>query len=171
MVWPVTQIGRTTHSLDQMLYGHSLAVGPVFQPLIYNPNAPTGSRWSSAGLGTSTIARLYHSTALLLPDGSVMVASSNPNADVNTTTTYPTTYTAGYFYPTYFGVKTRPAPQIVPKTSLYGGNPFDITVPSSSYTGKADDAAGNTTVWVIHPGFTTHGMCSPVLPSWAPQRH
>jgi hypothetical protein len=150
----------TTPTSDQMPYGRSLAAGPVFQPLIYNPNAPAGSRWSSAGLGTSTIPRLYHSTALLLPDGSVMVAGSNPNADVNTSTTitYPTTYTAEYFYPPYFGAKTRPAPQNVPKTLSYGGNPFDITVPSSSYTGKADDAAGNTTVWVIRPGFTTHGM-------------
>ena len=148
----------TTLSLDQMPYGPSLATGPVFQPLIYNPNAPAGSRWSSAGLGKSTIPRMYHSTALLLPDGSVMVAGSNPNADVNTTTTYPTTYTAEYFYPSYFSAKTRPAPQNVPKTLSYGGNPFDITIPATSYSGNADDAAGNTTVWVIRPGFTTHGM-------------
>jgi hypothetical protein len=148
----------TTLTLGQMPYGPSLAAGPVLQPVIYNPNAPTGSRWSSAGLGSSTIPRMYHSSALLLPDGSVMVAGSNPNADVNTTTTYPTTYTAEYFYPPYFSAKTRPAPQNVPKTLSYGGNPFDITVPSSSYTGNADDAAGNTTVWVIRPGFTTHGM-------------
>ena len=148
----------STPSLDQMPYGPSLATGPVFQPLIYNPNAPAGSRWSSAGLGKSNIPRMYHSTALLLPDGSVMVAGSNPNADVNTTTTYPTTYTAEYFYPPYFSAKTRPAPQNVPKTLSYGGNPFDITVPSSSYTGNSDDAAANTTVWVIRPGFTTHGM-------------
>jgi hypothetical protein len=40
----------------------------------------------------------------------------------------------------------------------YGGNPFDITLSSSSYTGDADDAAGNTTVWLIRPGFSTHAM-------------
>lgn len=148
----------TTLTLGQMPYGPSLAAGPVLQPVIYNPNAPAGSRFSSAGLGNSTVPRLYHSTALLLPDGSVMVAGSNPNADVNTTTTYPTTYTAEYFYPPYFSAKTRPAPQNVPTTLSYGGKPFDITVPSSSYTGNVDDAAGNTTVWVIRPGFTTHAM-------------
>jgi hypothetical protein len=87
-----------------------------------------------------------------------MIAGSNPNADVNTTTIYPTTYTAEYFYPPYFSAKTRPAPQNVPTTLSYGGKPFDITVPSSSYTGDADTAAGNTTVWVIRPGFTTHAM-------------
>jgi hypothetical protein len=150
------QTGNTP-TLGQMPYGPSLAAGPVFQPLIYNPNAAKGSRWSSAG-SNSSIARMYHSTALLLPDGSVMVAGSNPNADVNTTTTFPTTYTAEYFYPNYFSAKTRPAPQNVPKTLSYGGNPFDITLPSSSYSGSGDDAAANTVVWVIRPGFTTHGM-------------
>jgi len=147
-----------TPTLGQMPYGPSLAAGPVFQPLIYNPNAPKGSRWSNAGLSNSTVPRMYHSTALLLPDGSVMVAGSNPNADVNLTTVFPTTYTAEYFYPPYFNAKTRPAPQNVPTTLSYGGNPFDITVPASSYAGSGDDAAGSTTVWVIRPGFTTHGM-------------
>jgi len=148
----------TTLTTAQLPYGPSLAAGPVLQPIIYNPNAPAGSRWSSAGLASSTIPRMYHSVALLLPDGSVMVAGSNPNADVNTVTTYPTTYIAEYFYPPYFSAKTRPAPQNVPKTLSYGGNPFDITVPPSSYTGNVDAAAGSTMVWVIRPGFTTHAM-------------
>jgi hypothetical protein len=87
-----------------------------------------------------------------------MVAGSNPNADVNLNTTYSTTYTAEYFYPSYFGASKRPAPQNVPTTLSYGGNPFDITLPSSCYTGDADDAAGNTTVWLIRPGFSTHSM-------------
>lgn len=152
-----TQTGQTA-TTAQMPYGLSLATGPVFQPLIYNPNAPSGSRWSSAGLGSSTIPRLYHSCALLLPDGSIMVAGSNPNPDVNLNTTYPTTYTAEYFYPPYFSAKVRPAPQNIPTTLSYGGKPFDITVPSSSYTGDADSAAANTTVWLIRPGFTTHAM-------------
>ena len=145
-------------SLAQMPYGESLATDPVFQPLIYNPNAASGSRWSNAGLSNSTVPRLYHSTAVLLPDGSVMVAGSNPNADVNLTTTYSTTYTAEYFYPSYFGASKRPAPQNVPSTLSYGGNYFDITLPPSCYNGDANDAAGNTTVWLIRPGFSTHSM-------------
>lgn len=32
-------------------------------------------------MGASTVPRLYHSTAILLPDGSIMTAGSNPNAD------------------------------------------------------------------------------------------
>jgi len=143
---------------DQMLYGESLASGPLGQPAIYNPNAPAGSRWSTSGLGTSNIPRMYHSSALLLPDGSVMVAGSNPNIDVNTATVFPTTYTAEYFYPPYFSANTRPVPQNIPTTLSYGGNYFDIVIPPTSYSGAANDAADNTTIWLIRPGFTTHAM-------------
>lgn len=141
-----------------MPYVESLAAGPIGQPAIYNPNAPAGSRWSNTGLATSSIARLYHSSAILLPDASVMIAGSNPNIDVNTSAIYPTTYKIEYFYPPYFSAQTRPQPTGVPNTLSYGGNPFDITVPSTSYSGSANDAAANTTVVVIRTGFTTHGM-------------
>ena len=49
-----------TTSLAQMPFFQSLASGPVSTPAIYNPNAPKGSRWSNAGLGSSNIARMYH---------------------------------------------------------------------------------------------------------------
>jgi hypothetical protein len=148
----------TTTTFGAMPFGESLATGPVGQPAIYNPNAAPGSRWSTAGLSSSNVPRLYHSSALLLPDGSVMIAGSNPNIDVNLSTIYPTTYTAEYFYPPYFSAKTRPVPQNVPTTLSYGGNYFDITIQPSSYTGSADDAAKNTTIWLIRQGFTTHAM-------------
>ena len=147
-----------TVPLGAMPFGESLAAGPVGQPAIYNPNAPAGSRWSTANLGSSKIPRLYHSSALLLPDGSVMIAGSNPNVDVNLTTVFPTTYTAEYFYPPYFSASTRPVPQNIPNTLSYGGNYFDIIVPPTSYSGAANDAADNTTIWLIRPGFTTHAM-------------
>jgi Domain of unknown function (DUF1929) len=148
----------TTTTFGAMPFGESLATGPVGQPAIYDPNAPSGSRWSTAGLSSSSIARLYHSSALLLPDGSVMIAGSNPNVDVNLTTKYPTTYTAEYFYPPYFSGKTRPSLQGIPQSLSYGGDWFDITIPPTSYSGLANDAADNTTIWLIRPGFTTHAM-------------
>jgi hypothetical protein len=147
-----------TADYGDMPFGMSLASGPVGTPAIYDPNAPAGSRWSRAGLGTSNIARLYHSSAMLLPDGSVLVAGSNPNVDVNTTTIYPTEYRAEIFYPPYFSSSVRPTPQGLPKTISYGGNSFDVTIPASSYSGAANDAAQNTTVVLLRGGFTTHAM-------------
>ena len=141
-----------------MPYGMSLAAGPIGQPAIYNPNAPAGSRWSNAGLSTSNIARLYHSSAMLLPDGSVMIAGSNPNLDVNTSTIFPTQYKVEYFHPPYFSAATRPRPSGIPKTLSYGGQFFNITIPASSYCGSANAAANNTTVVLSRGGFTTHAM-------------
>jgi len=141
-----------------MPYGESLAAGPVTTPSIYDPNAPSGSRWSSTSFSASNIPRLYHSSALLLPDGSVLVAGSNPNFDVNTSTTFPTTYQAEIFYPPYFVSATRPVPSGIPSSISYGGDPFDITFPSSSYVGSANAAAQNTTVALLRGGFTTHAM-------------
>ncbi|KAI9573066.1 immunoglobulin E-set, partial [Boletus coccyginus] len=127
-------------SLDQMPFFQSLASGPVGTPAIYNPNAPKGSRWSNAGLGSSNIARMYHPTAILLPDASVLIAGSNPNLDVELTAPYPTTYTAEIFYPPYFSSSVRPQVTGVPQTLSYGGPYFNLTVVLS------------------RGGFTTHAM-------------
>ncbi|KAJ6502403.1 copper radical oxidase variant A [Mycena sanguinolenta] len=145
---------------DQMPFGESFASGPVGTPVLYDPAAPAGSRWSSAGLATSNIARLYHSSALLLPDASVLIAGSNPNLDVNTSSTipFPTEYRAEKFYPPYFSATTRPVPSGVPSKLTYGGDPFDITIPASSYSGSSNDAANKTIVSVVRGGWTTHAM-------------
>ncbi|EIN04691.1 DUF1929-domain-containing protein [Punctularia strigosozonata HHB-11173 SS5] len=147
-----------TTSYSEMPFGMSLASGPVGTPALYDPDAPKGSRWTNEGFDTSNIPRLYHSSALLLPDASVLIAGSNPNVDVNTSTVFPTTYQAEIFYPPYFAASTRPSPSGMPTTLSYGGAAFDITVPASSYSGAANDAADNTTVALVRPGWTTHGM-------------
>jgi hypothetical protein len=136
----------------------SLASDPVLTPAIYDPDASKGSRWSNQGFGAAKFPRLYHSSAILLPDGSVMIAGSNPNVDVNTSATFPTNYQAEIFYPSYFSAQTRPQPSGIPKTLSYGGDPFDITVPAASYSGSSNDAADSTIVAVVRPGWTTHGM-------------
>ncbi|KAF8339607.1 glyoxal oxidase N-terminus-domain-containing protein [Cantharellus anzutake] len=137
------QTGTTPH--NQMPFTMSLASGPVLQPAIYDPNAPAGSRWSNAGLGSSKIPRLYHSTAILLPDASVLIAGSNPNVDYNPNAYFPTTYDAEIFYPRYFN-RSKPTIHGVPTSLGYGGDPFDLWFDASSYTGNANDIADNTTV-------------------------
>ncbi|KAF9511806.1 copper radical oxidase [Hydnum rufescens UP504] len=88
---------------------------------------------------------------------SVLIAGSNPNVDYNNNTVYSTEYRAEKFYPPYFS-GTRPVPSGVPNTLTYGGNPFDLALENSSYSGDANTAATNTTVVLIRPGFTTHAM-------------
>lgn len=52
------------------------ADNPVFQPVNYDPTAAAGSRFTT--MPSSSIPLLYHSTAILLPSGEVLVAGSNP---------------------------------------------------------------------------------------------
>lgn len=56
--------------------GFGVARDPAFEVLIYDPAQPLGKRWSTGP--TSTIARLYHSVALLLLDGTLLISGSNP---------------------------------------------------------------------------------------------
>ncbi len=119
-----------TPTFGQMAFGESLASGPQLTPAIYDPTKSSGERWSQSGLSAASFPRLYHSSAILLPDGSVLIAGSNPNVDVNTSTVFPTTYTAEKFYPPYFSATTRPVPQGVPTNLSYGGPYFKHNCPS-----------------------------------------
>lgn len=66
---------------DSWAINQSYAQDPVLTPAYYDPTKPAGSRFNS-DLPASTIPRLYHSSATLLPDGSIFIAGSNPNSDV-----------------------------------------------------------------------------------------
>lgn len=55
--------------------GESYADNALLAPAIYDPAAPAGSRWSREGLTASTVPRMYHSTATLLPDGESSLVS------------------------------------------------------------------------------------------------
>ncbi|RKO95211.1 hypothetical protein CAUPRSCDRAFT_5118, partial [Caulochytrium protostelioides] len=47
--------------------GFGTAINPAYTALIYDPKAPLGQRFTEGD--TTDVARLYHSEALLLPDG------------------------------------------------------------------------------------------------------
>ncbi|PIA51579.1 hypothetical protein AQUCO_01100437v1 [Aquilegia coerulea] len=57
--------------------GWNNAASPSLQPYLYEPTKPSGKRFSV--LSSTNIPRMYHSSAILLPDGRVLVAGSNPN--------------------------------------------------------------------------------------------
>ncbi|EIN14511.1 hypothetical protein PUNSTDRAFT_117990 [Punctularia strigosozonata HHB-11173 SS5] len=128
--------------------GASNADNPAFTPVIYDPSAPAGSRFSSAGLPTSNIARMYHSVATLVPDGRIMLAGSNPNGDVSTVK-YATEYRVEWLSPAYLS-QPQPSYTGLPATIPYNKNfSLSVTLP-----------AGVTavTVSLIDLGFSTHGV-------------
>lgn len=89
--------------------GQSNAANPVFQPVLYDPSASSGSRFSSEGLPTSDIPRLYHSVATLTPRGDVMIAGSNPNLD-RSEQAFGTEYRVEWLQPPYLNAE-RPVIQ------------------------------------------------------------
>ena len=55
---------------SQGAQGFGLGADPAYEALLYDPSQPIGQRFTSGA--NSSIARLYHSVALLLLDGTVM---------------------------------------------------------------------------------------------------
>lgn len=136
--------------------GQSYADGPVLTPVLYNPKAPAGQRFSRNGFSASSIPRMYHSSATLLPDGSVMVTGSNPNADHTTGVKFSTEYRTEIFYPGYFG-KRRPQPKALPTKLTYGGPSFNVQLTSDDLFGTLENL-NKTTAVLIRTGFSTHAM-------------
>jgi hypothetical protein len=138
--------------------GESFGDDPVHTNRYYDHTAKNGSRFSES-VAESSVDRMYHSSATILPDGSILSSGSNPNADYVPDNfanyKYFTEYRVERFYPDYY-TKTRPAPGGLPKTLSYGGKSFDLTL-SSTEVGKTE-ALENTKVVIIRPGFSTHAM-------------
>lgn len=150
--------GVAGYGNDSWAVGQSYADNPVLTPALYDPSGAAGSRWSKQGLQSTTIPRMYHSSAILIPDGSVIVTGSNPNADYNVGPgiKYPTEYRVERFYPSYFNER-RPQPQGLPTTLAYGGPYFNVTLSKDDLSGSTDNLK-STTVIVIRPGFSTHAL-------------
>lgn len=65
----------------QGVAGFGLATNPNLGALLYDPKMPLNQRISI--LNTTIVARLYHSEAILLPDGRVLVSGSDPEEPTN----------------------------------------------------------------------------------------
>ncbi|KAF7327564.1 Copper radical oxidase [Mycena kentingensis (nom. inval.)] len=61
--------------------GFGLASDPNLSAVLYDPSKPVNQR--IALLNTTIVARLYHSEAILLPDGRVLVSGSDPEDKIN----------------------------------------------------------------------------------------
>lgn len=137
--------------------GFGLMAKPTLQALLYTPDKPKGQRWTT--LATSTIPRLYHSVAVLLLDGTVMVTGSNPvempKEVADQKDPYPTDFRVEIFVPPYRqgGInKFKPSRVwISDKTIRPGGVSFRVTFSA---------AKGSKAIKVVlhHGGFITHSV-------------
>ncbi|QRV94399.1 glyoxal oxidase [Ceratobasidium sp. AG-Ba] len=146
--------GMAGYGYKSWAIGQSYANDPLHTPLMYDPNAPQGQRWSQKNMPKSTIARMYHSSATLLPDGSVFIAGSNPNADYNVSVPFKTEYRTERFYPWYYDQR-RPEPVGLLDRLSYGGAAYDVSLTLDDLSGNLGKIQ-NTKAVVIRTGFSTH---------------
>ncbi|KAF2104892.1 glyoxal oxidase [Rhizodiscina lignyota] len=134
--------------------GFGLATNPTTQALLYDPDAPLGKRWHT--LGTSPIHRLYHSVCLLLSDGRVLIAGSNPNEmpvlTPNAEYPFPTEFRVEIYTPPYGDLSKRPTDVTVSAGTLRA-NGMSFTV-----TFNLVQEPKTLLVALMTPGFVTHSL-------------
>ena len=112
----------------------------IFEAEIYHPDARGGpGNWTMAAM--SRVARLYHSVALLMPDGKVITSGSNPARKTEE-------LRIEVFWPPYLFAGERPS--CTPsETEIHYGGTLAAAVP---------DAGQIVSACLIRPGATTHSM-------------
>ncbi|KAG1370047.1 aldehyde oxidase GLOX-like [Cocos nucifera] len=85
----------------QRCAGWQMATRASYHPYLYEPKESVGKRFSV--LNSTGIARMYHSSAIVLPDGRILVAGSNPHQQYTFGVAYPTELRVEAFNPYYMG--------------------------------------------------------------------
>jgi len=150
----------------QGLAGFGGASDPNFNALLYDPTQPVGSRFSI--LGTTTIARMYHSEATLLPDGRVLVSGSDPQ-----TPGLPEELRIEVYIPPYLSQGLTQPVVTVPNTDWAYGGQYQINVQlfqgqamRVSLVAAVSSTHGNVMgARVIFPAFSCQGnVCTVTAP-------
>ena len=153
--------------------GFNLMRNPTLEALHYDPTKPLGQRWS--GLASSTIPRLYHSVALLLLDGTMMIAGSDPVEmpllQPNAVYPYVTDYRVEIYTPPYLQGKMLAYPVVRSLLIVSGDNankrPSNVAISSKTITANGSTfqitctvpaVAQSVSVVLYHGGFVTHSL-------------
>ncbi|KAG6332530.1 hypothetical protein ID866_6559 [Astraeus odoratus] len=155
--------------------GFGLASDPNLGALLYDPSKPLHQRFSI--LGSTIVARLYHSEATLLPDGRVLVSGSDPQTRYpNGSYVYPEEMRIEVYIPPYLNQGLRQPTFTITETDWALGGKYSITV--TLYQGTTSTmrisliAASSSTHGnvmsggrIIFPQFTCSGnTCTIVAP-------
>ncbi|XP_065854795.1 aldehyde oxidase GLOX1 [Euphorbia lathyris] len=134
--------------------GYDDGRNPATIPLIYRPEGL--STWRFSTMAASSIPRMYHSTAILLPDGRVLVGGSNPHAKYNFTALFPTDLSLEAFSPPYLSPEYSPIrPTILSLNNRlgYGNSRFVVRFHVEEFLSEEV-----LSVRIVSPSFTTHSF-------------
>jgi hypothetical protein len=113
----------------QGMAGFGLARNPNLQAVLYDPSLPVNSRFSI--LNTTIVDRLYHSEAILLNDGRVLVSGSDPETGPDPTTGfpgYPQEYRVEVYTPPYLNNGLQQPSYTITNTDWAYSGQYSITV-------------------------------------------
>ncbi|CAL5215125.1 unnamed protein product [Lathyrus oleraceus] len=133
------------------------AEAPNYTPVLYEPEKPKGLRFKV--MKASRIARMYHSTSVVLPNGKIWVGGSNTHDTYKDKVKYPTETRVEAFSPPYLDEafsKYRPQiNEVASQKVLRYGDLFETEF-------SVEDGFGLTSndikVTMYAPPFTTHGF-------------
>ncbi|KAM0019051.1 putative galactose oxidase [Helianthus debilis subsp. tardiflorus] len=136
--------------------GWELGRNPVFHPAIYRPNNAINSRFVVQK--PSTIPRMYHSTAILVRDGRVLVGGSNPHTYYNfTNVLFPTELSLEAFSPSYlYPGSSKIRPKIISpitQTKIQYGKQIVVR-----FTVQNQVVLNRISVTMVAPSFNTHSF-------------
>lgn len=142
--------------------GFLLAEDPTLSALLYTPTRPAGQRFQT--LAASTIPRLYHSVALLLLDGTVMIAGSSPNEmpvlTPSAAAPYITDFRVERYTPPYLSganANRRPSISYIQVRTWSINATFTVKLNFSVPTGVTV-TNDNIRIVLYHGGFVTHSV-------------
>jgi hypothetical protein len=121
--------------------GFGTATGPNENAVLYDPSMPVHHRMSV--MANTSVARLYHSEAILLQDGRVLVSGSDPQD-----TRYPEEFRVEVFTPPYL-TSGLPQPTF---TLLNSTSASNTTTPAST----ADWTYGQAVQFILTSGSTAN---------------
>ncbi|KAI4257110.1 MAG: hypothetical protein L6R42_005853, partial [Xanthoria sp. 1 TBL-2021] len=146
--------------------GFGLATDPNLNAVLYDPRKSLNQRMTI--MANTTIARLYHSEAITLQDGTVLISGSDPQSNA-----YPEEYRVEVFEPPYvLSGLPRPAYTITNKDWAYGQQ-ISITITAgdssnmrASLLGAVSSTHGNSMGQrTMFPGFSCGGnICTVTAP-------
>ncbi|CAN6539277.1 unnamed protein product [Malus baccata var. baccata] len=129
---------------------------PVLNPVVYRPNNAIGSRFEQQN--PTTIPRMYHSTAILLRDGRVLVGGSNPHDKYEfTNVLFPTELRLEAFSPDYLDAKyNNLRPKInAPKSQAKINYGKKLSI---QFSVKGNLVTKSVSVSMVAPSFNTHSF-------------
>ncbi|PON93846.1 1,4-alpha-glucan-branching enzyme [Trema orientale] len=127
---------------------------PNLTPVIYRPGNIIGSRFELQN--PTTVPRMYHSSAVLLRDGRILVGGSNPNSGYNFTgVLFPTELSLEAFSPSYLDNPNLRPRIVLPASQIKLKYSQKFTV-RFRLTGTLHPNSVSTTM--VSPSFTTHSF-------------